>query len=250
MNLLTLENVNITDRLTAFSAVVNYGERIHLIGANGAGKSTLLMAIAGEITFNGEIFFNQISIRKYKNSRLAKIQSFVVQQLDTLPFMPVFHYLSLFHRLSEMHHNVLNRLLNDFQLDKLLSKNIHHLSGGEWQRVRIAAAFIALWSKEDLTGKLMLLDEPTNNLDIVQRAILDKWLDKFCQQGGAIIMSTHDLFHSYMKADKNWLMSEGILVKSGTSTLLLNEELLSQVFNAKIKCVTDNERIDWPVFLS
>ncbi|MEB2450865.1 ATP-binding cassette domain-containing protein, partial [Escherichia coli] len=68
----------------------------------------------------------------------------------------------------------LNALLSDFQINKLLSKNIHHLSGGEWQRVRIVATFIQLWSSDDLTGKLMMLDEPTNNLDIVQLTLLDK----------------------------------------------------------------------------
>ncbi len=73
----------------------------------------------------------------------------------------------------------LNALLSDFQINKLLSKNIHHLSGGEWQRVRIVATFIQLWSRDDLTGKLMMLDEPTNNLDIAQLTLLDKWLDKF-----------------------------------------------------------------------
>ena len=59
--------------------------------------------------------------------------------------------------------------------------------------------FIQLWSSDDLTGKLMMLDEPTNNLDIVQPTLLDKWLDKFLLQGGSIIMSTHDLNHFLSK---------------------------------------------------
>lgn len=71
--------------------------------------------------------------------------------------------------------------------------------------VRIVGAFIQLWSSDDLKGKLMLLDEPTNNLDVVQLAILDKWVDKFCQQGGAVIMSTHNLNHSYQKQTEFYL---------------------------------------------
>ncbi|WP_337230556.1 ATP-binding cassette domain-containing protein, partial [Proteus terrae] len=56
--LLKLNNLSVNDRLRSFTEQVNYGERVHLIGANGAGKSTLLMAIAGELPFSGEIILN------------------------------------------------------------------------------------------------------------------------------------------------------------------------------------------------
>ncbi|WP_193014492.1 MULTISPECIES: ATP-binding cassette domain-containing protein [Gammaproteobacteria] len=248
MTLLKLDKLSVDNRLNAFTEQVDYGERIHLIGANGAGKSTLLMTITGEHPFCGEIILNETSIRHYKYNDLSRMQSIVIQQLEALPFMPVFHYLSLYYKLSEMDDKQLNALLNDFQIDKLLSKKIHHLSGGEWQRIRIAGAFIQLWSRSDLKGKLMLLDEPANNLDIVQLAILDKWLDIFCQQGGAIIMSTHNLNHSYQKADRVWLMKNGNLVNSGSSILLLDEKLLSTTFNTNIKCINDTNHIDWRVF--
>ncbi|WIV89889.1 vitamin B12 ABC transporter ATP-binding protein BtuD [Proteus appendicitidis] len=247
MALLKLDNLSVNERLNAFTEQVNYGERVHLIGANGAGKSTLLMAIAGELQFNGEIILNETSIRYYKYDDLSRMQSIVIQQLEALSFMSVFHYLSLYHKLSKMDVQQLNMLLNDFKIDKLLSKNIHHLSGGEWQRVRIVGAFIQLWSSYDLKGKLMLLDEPTNNLDVVQLAILDKWVDKFCQQGGAVIMSTHNLNHSYQKADRVWLIKNGYLVDSGVPALLLDEKLLSTTFNTNIKCINDVDHIDWRV---
>lgn len=247
MALLKLNNLSVDDRLNAFTEQVSYGERIHLIGANGAGKSTLLMAIAGEFSFRGEIILNETSIRHYKYDDLSRMQSIVIQQLEALSFMSVFHYLSLYHKLSKMDIQQLNMLLNDFKIDKLLSKNIHHLSGGEWQRIRIVGAFIQLWSSYDLKGKLMLLDEPTNNLDVVQLAILDKWVDKFCQQGGAVIMSTHNLNHSYQKADRVWLIKNGYLVNSGASALLLDEKLLSTTFNTNIKCINDVDHIDWQV---
>ncbi|SUC00231.1 vitamin B12 import ATP-binding protein [Proteus vulgaris] len=248
MALLKLDNLNVDNRLHTFTELVNYGERIHLIGANGAGKSTLLMAIAGEISFSGGIILNETSIRHYKYDDLSRMQSIVIQQLEALSFMPVFHYLALYHKVSEMDVEQLNILLSDFQIDDLLSKNIHHLSGGEWQRIRLAGAFIQLWSSYDLKGKLMLLDEPTNNLDVVQLAILDKWLDIFCQQGGTVIMSTHDLNHSYQKADRIWLIKNGYLIDSGSPALLLDEKLLSTTFNTNIKCINDVDHIDWQVF--
>lgn len=247
MTLLKLDNLSVNERINAFTEQVNHGERVHLIGANGAGKSTLLMAIAGELSFSGEIILNETSIKHYKYNDLSRIQGIVIQQLEALPFMPVFHYLSLYHKLSKMDAQQLNNLLNDFKIDKLLSKNIHHLSGGEWQRVRIVGVFIQLWSSYDLKGKLMLLDEPTNNLDVVQLSILDKWIEKFCQQGGAVIMSTHNLNHSYQKADRIWLIKNGCLVKSCAPVLLLDENLLSTTFNANIKCINDVDHIDWLV---
>lgn len=247
MTLLKIHNISVKGRLHTFSEQVQNGERVHLIGANGAGKSTLLMAISNDTPYHGDIFLNRTSIRHYKFRDLSRIQGVVIQQSEALPFMPVFHYLSLFHQLSGMNNSELNVLLSDFQIDKLLSKNIHHLSGGEWQRVRIVAVFMQLWSCDDLKGKLMLLDEPANNLDIVQLTMLDKWLDKFCFQGGAIIMSTHDLNHSYIKASKIWLMSGGVLINSGTPSLLLDENLLSATFNTKIKCINAPDSIHWQV---
>ncbi len=244
---LKLYKLAVNKRLYGITEQVNNGERIHLIGANGAGKSTLLMAIAGEVSYVGNIFLNETSMRDYKIAELSRIQSVVRQQSLALPFMPVFHYLSLSYQLSKMDIQELNALLSDFQINKLLSKNIHHLSGGEWQRVRIVATFIQLWSSDDLTGKLMMLDEPTNNLDIVQLTLLDKWLDKFCLQGGSIIMSTHDLNHSYLKADKLWFMLEGKIINSGDSALLLDENLLSTTFNTKIRCNRSANSVIWQV---
>ncbi|MEX5486133.1 hypothetical protein IC611_11790 [Proteus mirabilis] len=69
-------------------------------------------------------------MRDYKIAELSRIQSVVRQQSLALPFMPVFHYLSLSYQLSKMDIQELNALLSDFQINKLLSKNIHHLSGG------------------------------------------------------------------------------------------------------------------------
>lgn len=247
MTVLRIDNITVDERLHSFSQHVDFGERIHLIGANGAGKSTLLMAIAGDLLYQGDVFLNETSIKHYKYSDLSRIQAIVIQQLTALPFMPVFHYLSLFHKISKMDNHLLNALLSDFQIDRLLSKNTHHLSGGEWQRIRIVGVFIQLWSGCDLKGKLMLLDEPTNNLDIVQLAILDKWLDMFCQRGGAVIMSTHDLNHSFQKAHRIWLMKKGNLLDSGPSGYLLNEKLLSLTFNSNIKCINDVNHINWQV---
>ncbi|QAV24432.1 ATP-binding cassette domain-containing protein [Proteus hauseri] len=247
MTLLKIDKISVPNRLKQITASVDFGERIHLIGANGAGKSSLLNVLAAELSFSGDVFLNETSIRHYKYYDLSRIQGFVIQQSEALPFMPVFHYLSLFHQLSEMNSKQLNILFHDFQIDKLLSKNIQHLSGGEWQRVRIVAVFIQLWAGDDLKGKLMLLDEPMNNLDIVQLTILDKWLDKFCQLGGSIMMSTHDLRLSYLKASKVWLISEGILIGSGTTEILLDENLLSTTFNTEIKCQNITNKVDWQV---
>ncbi|MEQ4923607.1 vitamin B12 ABC transporter ATP-binding protein BtuD [Proteus hauseri] len=247
MTLLKMSNISVPNRLKMITANVDFGERIHLIGANGAGKSSLLNVLATELSFSGEAILNETSIRRYNYHDLSRIQGFVVQQSEALPFMPVFHYLSLFHQLSEMNNTELRALFYDFQIDKLLSKNIQHLSGGEWQRIRIVAVFIQLWSSNNLKGKLMLLDEPTNNLDIVQLTILDKWLDKFCQLGGSVMMSTHDLKHAYLKANKIWLISDGVLVGSGTAKILLDENLLSTTFNVEIKCENITNKIDWQV---
>ncbi|ERT14026.1 vitamin B12 ABC transporter ATPase [Photorhabdus temperata J3] len=248
--LMTLRQISVQNRLMPLTASIHQGEQIHLIGPNGSGKSTLLACMAGILPYSGEIDLQQKCLSQYSHGELARHRAWLSQQISSVPIMPVFQYLQL----HLMHHrvncdDVLSELCAYFKLGMLLETPVGNLSGGEWQRVRLTGVFLQVWPSVNSKGKLLLLDEPANNLDITQVAALDLLVKKFCALGGTVIMSGHDLNHSYDKADRIWLLANGRLVADGKPDEVMKENTLSSVFAADIKCVSEKRHKYWRVFL-
>ncbi|PHM72434.1 vitamin B12 ABC transporter ATP-binding protein BtuD [Xenorhabdus kozodoii] len=234
--ILELDNVTVSNRLSSLSESVTAGKQIHLVGLNGSGKSTLLAVIAGVLSYSGTIHLQGNNLQDYRQSALAKRRAWFSQS-SSVPVMPVFQYLDMFRpgtaSLSQSE-NVLYELCQQMKLLPLLSSSIGQLSGGEWQRVRLAGTFFQIWPELNPDGSLLLLDEPTNNLDITQQAILDQLIKRFCALGGTVLLSSHDLNHTYEQATEVWLLSHGKLLASGVPQNVMTEQNLSGVFEANI----------------
>ncbi len=248
--LMALSQVSVRNRLMPLTALVRQGEQVHLIGPNGSGKSTLLACMAGILPYSGVINLQQKCLSQYSHCQLARHRAWLSQQISSVPIMPVFQYLQLYLAAHLVNcDSVLSELCSFFKLGKLLETPVGHLSGGEWQRVRLTGVFLQVWPTINSEGKLLLLDEPTNNLDITQVAALDLLIKKFCELGGTVVMSGHDLNHSYDKADRIWLLANGALVANGKPDEVMKENTLSKVFAADIKCVPERTDKYWRVFL-
>ncbi|WP_237386579.1 vitamin B12 ABC transporter ATP-binding protein BtuD [Xenorhabdus sp. Sc-CR9] len=247
--IVVLNNVTVDNRLSSLSASVMAGEQIHLVGLNGSGKSTLLSAIAGVLSYSGTIHLTDRNLRDYRQHELAKYRAWFSQSAST-PIMPVFQYLDMFRPESvplAQSEKVLYRLCQQLKLLPLLSSPTGQLSGGEWQRVRLAGTFLQVWPELNPNGKLLLLDEPTNNLDITQQAILDKLIKEFCSLGGSVILSSHDLNHTYEQASGVWLLSHGKLLVSGMPQNVMTERNLSEIFEVNIRHIRNSRYKLWKV---
>ncbi|MBC8943919.1 MULTISPECIES: vitamin B12 ABC transporter ATP-binding protein BtuD [Xenorhabdus] len=246
---LVLDNITVSNRLASLSVSVKAGEKVHLVGLNGSGKSTLLAAIAGVLPYGGNIYINGKELRDYRQSELAQCRAWFSQSASA-PVMPVFQYLDMYRpelaQLSEGE-EVLYELCRQLKLTTLLSSTIGQLSGGEWQRVRLAGAFLQVWPELNPAGKLLLLDEPTNNLDITQQAILDKLINQFCILGGSVLLSSHDINHTYEQASNVWLLLHGKLFMSGIPQDIMNEINLSEIFEINIRHIQNNSYKLWRV---
>lgn len=173
------------------SGEVRAGEILHLVGPNGAGKSTLLARMAGMTSGKGSIQFAGQPTEAWSATKLALHRAYLSQQ-QTPPFaMPVWHYLTL-HQHDKTRTELLNDVAGALALDDKLGRSTNQLSGGEWQRVRLAAVVLQITPQANPAGQLLLLDEPMNSLDVAQQSALDKILSALCQQGLAIVMSSHD----------------------------------------------------------
>ncbi|MBZ3681339.1 ATP-binding cassette domain-containing protein [Providencia rettgeri] len=245
--IIDIKNITIDTRLVNVSTQVLAGQQIHLLGANGAGKSTLLAAISGYLPVDGDILIGGKSIRQYRIAQLSQQRAYLSQLVNSPPILKVFQYVGLFSPNTIFSTGIFERLCTDFQLTSLLSKPISQLSGGEWQRVRIIAAFLQVWDSQQCEGKFILLDEPTNNLDIIQQSMLDKWIKYFCDCLGTVIMSGHDLSHSYKNASCIWMMKQGQLVAIGKPECVMTEKKLSDIFMSEIKLAHSTSHRVWQV---
>lgn len=245
--IIDIKNLFVDDRLINITEQVFAGEQIHLLGANGAGKSTLLAALSGFLNIKGLIQVNGYNIKDYTSHDLGQQRAYLTQKIDSTPILKAFQYLELF-MLSKSHlTDLFDSLCADFQLEQLLHKSVNQLSGGEWQRVRIVAIFLQVWNSPLLCGKFILFDEPTNNLDIIQQATLDKWIKYFCHCSGTVIMSGHNLSHSYKNASRIWMIKKGQLIASGKPEEVMTENNLSEMFMSEVRLSQNATNKMWQV---
>ena len=184
-----------------FDARVLQGERIAIVGRNGSGKSTLLKILLGlEKPSSGEIKRGEVSIGYFDQARnvldddKSLIETFCPNGGD--------HVLV---RGRNMH--VYGYLKNFLFPKEFLDKKIGVLSGGEKNRVALALLFTK-------TYDVLVLDEPTNDLDIATINILEDYLQSF---EGAILLVSHDRYFVDKMVNKLWAFE-------GTKINVLHEE--------------------------
>ncbi|CAI2497639.1 vitamin B12 ABC transporter ATP-binding protein BtuD [Serratia liquefaciens] len=232
--MLQLRQVGVEGRLAPFSAQVDAGLQFHLIGPNGAGKSTLLACLAGILPGIGEILLDGHPLKSFQGNELALRRAYLSQQQPPVALMPVFQYLALHQPAGASEEALESTILYLCQRLKLMDKlprMLTQLSGGEWQRVRLAAVLLQVWPTVNPGSQLLLLDEPTNSLDVAQKVALDRLLREFCQSGRSALVCAHDLNHTLQQADRVWLLHAGRLVTQGTTREVMEPVLLSQIYD-------------------
>lgn len=228
--LMQLQEVCEGTRLTRFSAQVHAGEIIHLVGPNGAGKSTLLTRMAGLSFGKGVVTLNGKPLSEWASRELAQRRAYLSQH-QAPPFaMPVWHFL-LLHQHDKTEHTLCAQVTEALGLVDKLGRYVNQLSGGEWQRVRLAAVILQIHPSGNPHGQLLLLDEPMNSLDVAQQAALDSVLDALRARDIAIVMSSHDLNHTLRHADRVWLLCKGQLIASGATEDVLTPNSLFSAYN-------------------
>ena len=237
--LLEIEQAAVAGRLAPFSAQVGSGQLIHLLGPNGAGKSSLLARLSGLLPGSGNVQFLGKPLAGWSGAQLARHRGWLHQQQLPAGQMAVFHYLQqhLLHA-DQPYEPALQHILDALQLSDKLARPLNQLSGGEWQRVRLAAVMLQINPVANSHGKLLLLDEPMAGLDVAQQAAVDRLLTPLCLAGISVIMSGHDLNHSLRHAQQVWLMAAGQVVAQGEAGAVLQPERLQQVYQVAFRKLT------------
>ncbi|MGB8781458.1 MAG: ABC transporter ATP-binding protein [Candidatus Bathyarchaeia archaeon] len=194
---------------------IQEGEILALLGPNGSGKTTLLKVLAfllkpksGEIKFQDEIVTD-------KNSERMRLQSALVFQRTVLFGTSVFNNVSYGLKMRKMPKAVIEeevrKALKLVKLEGFEKRSAKKLSGGEQQRVALARALV-------LKTRLLLLDEPTANLDPKNASIIEEVIVTVNRElKTTIVMATHNMFQAKAIPHRVALINQGRITEIGTS---------------------------------
>lgn len=238
--MLSLKDVSISygkkQIISDFSLDVNKGEVICIVGPNGIGKSTLSKAIANTIDFTGSIQFDDKEISSNKRKDIAKIVGFLSQSNSTYFPYTVYETVEvgryIHHDDNKIHNNLkqaVNEALERVGLLDLADRRIDSLSGGQLQRVYLARLLVQ-------NPHIVILDEPTNNLDFkYQLEILDfitKWVK---EENKIALIVMHDLNLVQKYADRVVLLEQESKYSVGNVKEVLTTEKLKSVYGINVR---------------
>lgn len=226
-----LENVNFE---------LEPGELVSIIGPNGAGKSTLIKCINRILEPEGIIKIGEKDTKKMNRNEMAKHMSYVPQSPENQFPTTVLDTVLMGRRPHcswRYSDNDINKALYSLELmgiSDFALKDYNELSGGQQQRVIIARAIAQ-------ESNIVLLDEPTSNLDIKHQLSLMELLKELVQNKGiSVIMAIHDLNISARYSDRLILMEKGKIVAAGEPADVLTEENIEEVYGVKISVREEN----------
>lgn len=214
------------------------GDFVAIIGPNGAGKSTLLKCLGGLIQpTQGDVTYNNKSIKKAPAKSIAVTRAYLNQQLSTAFDYPIREIIMMGRfphivtRPSREDHDVVDQLIEMLHLKPFQDRMLKTLSGGELQRVHFARTLAQLWTNHNQLPKLLLLDEPANNLDPhYQHSLLKAAKDFSKAQNTTVVAVLHDLNLATSYADQIWTMNRGKIVAQGHPTEVLTAELIQDLY--------------------
>ena len=210
------------------------GEIGILLGRNGCGKTTLFRNILGLCTpDSGSIRLDGLEMTSLSPRRRARYIACVPQDI-CFGALTVFDSV-LLGRLSRFglqagaaDHAAASQVLEELGLSALSGRNVTELSGGERQKVAIARALVQ-------EPQLLVLDEPTGNLDIANEQLLMRLAKKAAQKRHiAVLSSLHDLNQALQCGDRLFLMQDGCIKYTGGGDIL-TPKTVQEIFGARVR---------------
>jgi cobalt/nickel transport system ATP-binding protein len=226
--------------LKEVSISLEEGKKIALVGPNGAGKSTLMLMFNGILRpTSGEVIFRGQPLQ-YDSSSLREIRhkvGMVFQNSDDQLFAPTVYQDVAFGPVNlgfpkEKMKTHAGDILQYVGLSGYEHRPPHHLSGGEKKRVAIAGILA-------MESEVMILDEPTSNLDPASSEEIMDMLDELNCGGKTMIISTHDVDLAYRWADEVVLMENGRVLRRGTGPEVFGDAKLIKRARLKLPIVVD-----------
>lgn len=215
------------------------GQLTALAGPNGSGKSSLVRALIRRADVSGGVVtIDSRDVRTFSLVELALSVAVVPQRED--PTFPVrvreyvalgrYPHLGLWKSPSEADEHAVEEALTQADVGSLADRDTDALSGGEWQRVRIARALAQ-------KAPALVLDEPTTFLDVAHEMAIFELLHSLARSGLAVLLVSHQLNLVARFADTIVLLHEGRVATNGSPADVMRADKLESIYG-------------WPVVIS
>lgn len=193
------------------------GKVISLIGPNGAGKSTVMGMISRLIAHDsGQVNFEGTDITKWKSKELSKRLAILTQSNNIQMKLTVRELVAFGRfpysggRITKEDQEIIDKAISYMELEEFQDRFIDELSGGQRQR-----ACIAMVIAQDT--EYVLLDEPTNNLDIYHATNMMKIVRRLCDElGKTVVLVLHEINYAAFYSNYICAFVDGKIAKFGT----------------------------------
>lgn len=229
--------------LKNISFKIESGDFICLSGPNGSGKSTLLSLISGlipcglQVQKKGTVLIDSKDIFTLKRKSAAKKIVYMNQSEKSLwdfsvrdiVLMGRYSYTGFYGNYSKKDFMVTDEVLEGVQLTNLAEKSVLELSGGEWQKVRIARTLVQ-------ESDFILMDEPVANLDFTYQDELLTFIKEYAFKiKSALIISIHDLNLAARYAKKFMFLGKNNSFRFGLLEEVFKPEILKDIYEEDFK---------------
>lgn len=214
---------------------LEYGSFTALCGKNGSGKSTLLSLLDGIIPdglqVSGEILIGGKNVFAQKRSQIATQVSYLIQSENPIWNMTVRAFIETgLYSFSKMNKSEIdffvNKTAKSLNLENLLDKKIFNISGGEFQKCRLARCLVQ-------DNNVFLFDEPAENLDLPFQIKLLELL-KNQKKDKTVLFSIHDINTAALFAENYLLVSDKKII-TGTTEKIFDTAILTKAFELSAK---------------
>ncbi|NLX48915.1 MAG: ABC transporter ATP-binding protein [Methanospirillum sp.] len=239
--------------LNEIAFTIDQGEIVAILGPNGVGKTTLLRCLnrilhpeRGSILLDGE------DLRDLSTMEIARRVGYVPQRVET-GRLTAFDAVLLGRRphigwdTTETDLRIVDAAFRRLSMEHLRMSYIDEMSGGELQKIAIARALVQ-------EPKILLLDEPTSNLDMLNQVNILSTIAHIVQEHGiAAVMTMHDLNHAIRYADRFIFLKDGTVHTHGGHEVV-TAEVIEEVYGipvtigelAGVRCVVPGEPVPAP----
>jgi len=238
------------DAVAGVSLAAERGRLTAVVGPNGSGKSTLVRALIGRLPVSaGTITVAERKLGDWSSRDLATEIAVIAQREEPVFTVSAREYVELgryphlgeWSGLRATDREAIERAVARTGVESLLDRDVDTLSGGEWQRVRLARALAQ-------GGQALVLDEPTTFLDIAHEMAVFELLHAVAREGQAILLVSHQLNLVARFADHLILMHRGRVAASGAPDDVMQASTLEQVYEWPL-VVTRDPAVGAPALL-
>jgi iron complex transport system ATP-binding protein len=223
------------------SFTVPRGQLTALAGPNGSGKSSIVRALLRRADIvRGAVALDDRDVRTFSYGELARLVA-VVPQREEAAFptrvreyvaLGRYPHLGLWRAPAEDDARAVEDALGQAGVNDLAERNTDELSGGEWQRVRIARALAQ-------KTPALVLDEPTTFLDVAHEMAIFELLSSLARSGLAVLLVSHQLNLVARFADTIVLLDEGKIASSGSPAEVMKAEKLEAIYRWPVVVTRD-----------